>query len=671
MYSLKLFAFVLAFVLAFVFAFALPLAAANYKNSELPITKIALFSSGVGYFVQEGTLDGSVKLTLPFHKDAMDDVLKSLTLYDEAAGSVLVDYPSEETLAKTLENIKINLSGNPSTEQILVSLRGAEVEIATHTKIVGKIVGVEKRQSAKEGAAITESFLTLFSDSKLISIPIAAIASYHFTDKAIGDELANALAFILSSHGANRRDLSVYIDAAKTRTARLGYVIAQPVWKANYRLDLAAKKPFLQGWAIVDNTSESDWKSVELSLIVGRPVSFRQPYYAAHFVDRELLPLSIAGTAKAESFASGFAENESAKPMMMRAKAFEAAEMADDVYASHAVPAPIASNYQTASASAAGEQFAFTLKDKITLAARQSAMIPLVSGAIEARKLSILSAARVANRTPNPALGVELTNSTGMKLPAGSVSLYDGGIYAGDALLEFLPLGEKRLISYGDDLSVIASATQTNANHIDKVKVHKGVMAIESKIVYTKSYNLKNSANEAKTIVIEHPFLQNAKLIEPAKTPEKTDSLYRFETQIAAGGTAKFVVIEEARQSSTVAITGVPFKSLAIYASSESYPKEVRDSFKRAEKLSNALTAIETLIKQTEQTISRKSANEDRVRQNIMALGNESALSKTYIGELAALEEEIGSLSKTLDTLNADRVKAQAAYDDFIAKMEI
>ena len=45
---------------------------------------------------------------------------------------------------------------------------------------------------------------------------------------------------------------------------RVGYIQETPIWKTTYRLVLPdEKKPFLQGWAIVENTSEEDWKDVQ------------------------------------------------------------------------------------------------------------------------------------------------------------------------------------------------------------------------------------------------------------------------------------------------------------------------------------------------------------------------------------------------------------------------
>ena len=49
------------------------------------------------------------------------------------------------------------------------------------------------------------------------------------------------------------------------------------------------KPPFLQGWAIVENTTEQDWTNVDLTLISGRPISFVMDLYQPLFVSRPVV----------------------------------------------------------------------------------------------------------------------------------------------------------------------------------------------------------------------------------------------------------------------------------------------------------------------------------------------------------------------------------------------
>lgn len=50
-----------------------------------------------------------------------------------------------------------------------------------------------------------------------------------------------------------------------TRNVRVAYMTEAPIWKTSYRLVLDEDHPpFIQGWAIVDNSTELDWSRIRL-----------------------------------------------------------------------------------------------------------------------------------------------------------------------------------------------------------------------------------------------------------------------------------------------------------------------------------------------------------------------------------------------------------------------
>src|SRR5207302_4575211 len=72
----------------------------------------------------------------------------------------------------------------------------------------------------------------------------------------------------------------------------VGYVVESPIWKTTYRLVLgqgAGDKPYLQGWAAVENPSDEDWREVRMALVSGRPISFRMDLYQPLYVPRPLV----------------------------------------------------------------------------------------------------------------------------------------------------------------------------------------------------------------------------------------------------------------------------------------------------------------------------------------------------------------------------------------------
>src|SRR5262249_8545119 len=72
------------------------------------------------------------------------------------------------------------------------------------------------------------------------------------------------------------RTFTFFAQGKGTRTVRVSYTLASPVWKATYRILLGeeGKDPLIQGWAVVDNTLDEDWEDVQLALVSGLPGSF-------------------------------------------------------------------------------------------------------------------------------------------------------------------------------------------------------------------------------------------------------------------------------------------------------------------------------------------------------------------------------------------------------------
>ena len=56
-----------------------------------------------------------------------------------------------------------------------------------------------------------------------------------------------------------KKAVSVRFSGEGKRKVRVGYVVENPIWKTSYRLVLDKEgKPFLQGWAVVENPTIED-----------------------------------------------------------------------------------------------------------------------------------------------------------------------------------------------------------------------------------------------------------------------------------------------------------------------------------------------------------------------------------------------------------------------------
>jgi len=650
-------------------AIASGLWAQTIQENQLPLKKVVILTSGLAYYEHSGSLSGNAGLNLQFRLDAVNDALKTLVINDPSSANPSITYQSEQTLLQTLRSLKIDLSDEPGMAVILSRLRGAEVEIAALTAHTGRITGIEYRSAFSGQYYENEPWLLLSAKEGMKIFNLKEISSINFKDKSIEQDLNRALDLIAESRNSFSRQLMVNLPGSGKRNVSISYVIPSPVWKVSYRLDLGAAKPLFQGWAIVDNDSDTDWNNVELSLVAGRPSSFVQNLYPPYYVSRPVLPLSIAGTAEAAVYEKDYSASSRAK--MDSGVMFEMAADEAQVYgySNSRAAAPSASvtggNVQTAAGSEAGGQFEFTIKNPVSLNRRMSAMLPLVESQIDARKILIYSGAG-----SHPRLGAELKNTSKMKLPAGPITVYDGGVYAGDALIEFWNENESRLISFGDDLSVTAVTGSTTTNAVSTVNISGGVMTINRSLTYIKTYTFVNSASAAKQLILEHSKTANTNLVSPAAN-DQTASNYRFNVTLPANRETVFTVNEQRPISERITLVSQRPETILSYTTNQEIPARVREALQRAVELKKDADAADLAVKEIEEQRSRLIADQDRIRRNLEAAGNQTQQGMEYLRRLSALDGDIDAMAPALDKARANAKNAQQAYSNYLSGLNL
>ena len=650
--------------------------AKNFSADDIPLKKVTLYSSGVAHYVHEGTVAGSGNIALLFSPAQINDVLKSLVVMDPGAKSLAVNYQSEDTLRKTLESLKIDLSAATTLYDILKAQKGAEVELFTPHQIIGKILSVDKN-SSKETDTF---FISLAAKDGIHIIAFSDIQSFTFTDKKRNEDLNTALALILDASAKNRKKLDIKIDAQGERKIGLSYVMEAPVWKASYRLDMGTDKAAFQAWAIIDNSTDLDWKNITLTLTTGRPVGFTQNLYAPYYTYRPEVPLAIAQAAEAETFDSADRAVEYAAAMPLAEK--RSAMMKKEAYG-YTVAGYDEAEYDDlqekndsayfenqAKAGNAGEMFAFTPSKPVTLERQQSMMIPLTLASLPAEKYSVFSSIPYNERV-NPKFCISIENTSGLKLPAGPITVLDGGEYAGDALLEFLPEAEKRLIAYGDDIEVTGSKRADSTRTIETIKMTDGVMTTSYRQVQSTTYLIRNADKKERTVIVEHAKNAGFELMTKQALAETTANKYRFKFK-TAGNTGTELKVEEARTyQSTQKIFDMNSNTFISYTTGSEIPEKVRKAFASIITEKEKVTAAERALKTLQDRQTEIGKEQDRVRRNLEAVGSESQQGRAFLTKLLNLESELDDLKTDIATVTERLNKAQQNFIAFVKDIKV
>ena len=280
--------------------------------SILPIGQVILFSSGVGYFQREGEVEGNSRVDLTFPGTDVNDLLKSLVLQDTNGGKIsTINYDSPDPIEKTLKSFALDLTYNPSFGQLINQARGEKAEVTLAQPAAGQaatftgvILGMEsQRQPQGKDQVIEVEMLNLLGPDGIRSIPLSQVQRLRFLNAALDSELHRALEILASRHDSQKKVVSLAFDGDGKRKVRVGYVIENPIWKTSYRLVLEDDgKAFLQGWAVVENTSDDDWKDVRMALVSGRPISFRMDLYQPLFIPRPTVEPELFASLRPPTF---------------------------------------------------------------------------------------------------------------------------------------------------------------------------------------------------------------------------------------------------------------------------------------------------------------------------------------------------------------------------------
>ena len=259
--------------------------------ANLPVREMVLYKHGVGFFVRQGEVEGE-KIALTFRQDEINDVLKSLAVFDQSGGQVLgIHYQTPMDKHARLASSSIKLSQKNSLRDLLRDLRGRDCQVVfevtpgSQDMLTGRIIGIDEVQTQEEFSAnvsiLTASGVQIFPYETLRSIKIADEQSSHdlsyLLDTSMAEDDRRVVTVRLSE---GEHDLAVY------------YVAPSPTWRVSYRLvaetdeDGSTGTALLQGWGLFDNRLEEDLDNVRVTLVAGQPISFIYELYASRIPHR-------------------------------------------------------------------------------------------------------------------------------------------------------------------------------------------------------------------------------------------------------------------------------------------------------------------------------------------------------------------------------------------------
>jgi hypothetical protein len=626
-------------------------------EGELALKRVLLSTGGVGYFEYEAEVDGEARLPLTVRLDQVDDVLKSLVVLDDRGGVGTISLPGREPLSELFRELPFGEHDLASPVALLNALRGAEIEVLGPRAVRGRLLAVSAEQTVlPEGGTILRHRLSVLAPDGVRQIVLEEAEAVRFTSPELQAQLDRALQAIARHGERERRTLEVLATGEGRRTLRLGYVVAAPLWKSAYRVTLpeaGSEEPGLfQGFAVLENLSGEDWREVELTVVSGQPVTFRQALYDAYFVSRPEVPVEVAGRIMprvdtgARPAELPRAEVMAAMPAPLQPTM--AARGAADMGPMPSPPPPSRpAQLVEAAADEAATQVVFRVPYPVSVASGHSLMVPLISRALPAERVSLF---QPETHPRHPLATLRITNDGTTGLPPGILTLYepmsdDRLAFVGDARLGAFPVGEERLVSYALDEKVTVDRDSRTSERITRVRIVDGVLELARTERQATVYAIRGAAAEPRLVVIEQPVRPGWRLVEPDPARvEVAGERYRLRTELAAGASAALEVVQERPVTQRVALLDMRDSDLALWVEARELPDPLRRALAEVQRLRGNVAERRRVLEGLESHARTVVDDQGRLRANLQAVPRDSDLHRRYLAELTDHEDLLARL---------------------------
>lgn len=667
---------------------ALPVAA-----NELPLRRVVLASIGLAQFTHAGSATAGSSIDLPVRLDQVDDLLKSLTVFDREGGIGAVSLPGKAPLQELFRDLPFGPEALGSPSALLNALVGSEIEIAGPVSAKGRVFRVEpfEVRLPNDGGTLTRHRLSLMSESGLVQAVLEEVTTLQFTDPLARAQIERALQGLSENRAKERRKLSLDILGEGTRDIALSYVVAAPVWKTSYRLVLPKDggRAKLQGWAVVENLTGGDWKDVELTLVSGNPVALRQSLYTAFFSDRIEVPVTAGQKVlpkqdDSDGSAVGRSADAPARPAprimagaapMQEAQRYRSGRGFEAVApASAPPPPPIPDALGTAAIAAEAEeaptQLLYRFPSRISLATGHTMMVPFLDREVAASRTWLYQPDTHARR---PLAAVRLRNDGDATLPAGIVTTFEAAgegatNFVGDAQLPLLPRGTFKFVTLALDTKTDVRREDEGVQRTTLGKSINGELTITTRSRRTISYEVVPPNEEDREVIVEEPRAAGWTPSADQQEIEETPTRFRFKIDAPKGKPAKSKLVVERTDRRVVHLTTLaPEQILTTIQGLENETPALKSAVARLGETIGEINRARAQRGQLEAERKKIGEDQERIRRNLSSVGANSDLGRRYLESLKSQEERLAVIARSEQLLEAE-IAARRNVAEEIAK---
>ena len=642
--------------------------------ADLAVTRVVLYQSGVAYLERAGRVNGE-ELVMPIRADQINDILATLVIVDRGSdGAASVSLPIDESASDRLSDLPPELRNAGGLVAILHAFRGAEVNVrATDGSTRGRVVGVETIDSEPHVTILTPR-------DEMVPIAISDIDDVDLQSGSLSTGLRRSLDHSLAEGEWKPTDVTVRFSEAGGHDVVMAYVVEMPIWKPAYRVVVDDDDLFLQGWAVIDNTSGVDWTDVRLSLTAGSPISFRYNLHSPVYVDRpdmsgygapniaNLRPPTPVVAAARRSRASSRPQQPGASATMVDSRSAEM-EMA---VAQHGRDEELdetgewedydgigvgdfeqSMHGQSVTAEDVGAVVRFDVPGRVTLPDQTSTMVTLVNSQIAGDDALIFQPDSAPASHQHPYRALLLDNSTPYPIQRAPIAIYNGSTFVGQGITPLIAPDQSAVVPYALENRVrVAQRSSNQSGEVSLVRIVDGTVYTEVEQIQGVTFEVRSALAEAQTAYFKVVRYGGWDLVAGDFDEEEVQTeagFYLVPFELEGGDDTEFTVNQRSRVSSTINVFDPRAKQM--FAAYLTGPDVRPDVAARLEPIVDMLE--EKSDNESQLAARRRLQNDVQVRTNelrasIRTLGDSATnrdLRETLVDRLAEQDDTLDRLT--------------------------
>ena len=318
-------------------------------------------------------------------------------------------------------------------------------------------------------------------------------------------------------------------------------------------------------------------------------------------------------------------------------------------------------------------QVTFRMPFTVTVMNGQSLAVPIVDKTVPGELVSVYQPDTHAR---HPLAALKLSNSTGVSLPPGVLTLYrkeaSGTTYVGDAQLSSLPDAESRMLGFALDQKVMIDREEKAEQTISKATMANGIFKASIVDQRTTVYTLKGAAKEDRRIIIEHPRQAGWELITPdPKAAEMTDIAFRVPVDLKAGAIVRQTITTQWARLEEQLLADLDVNVIIAYAGNANLTQAQRNAFNRIAEMKRMIESLLDQVQAESNARDRVYQEQNRIRENIKAVPPGSDIQARYLKSMSELEDQAETHKRNIDKLEQQLVAERQKLADYVAGLQL